>query len=181
MKKMPVVAGLLALTAFLATARTGECAPPTWSIQRLSAVVTAGVAQFDVSESPTVNAFLPGLGISYSLTSTMSLIGSYEREFPRKLSIGMVGARFHVLDVGQGDVGFGVNLVAYGDEGRKFLNLRKETSWDASLNGAWPASRYKNGAVCFWLVGSASYDPDNSLKVYRAGLRWQAIGGAPGR
>jgi hypothetical protein len=156
-----------------------QASPPTWSIKRASVVLTAGAAQFDVHDAPSLNAFLPGIGLSYSLTSQMSLIGTVERDFSRDLTIARAGARLHIADVGQGDVGFGADLVGYSDNGRRYLNLEKETSFQASLNGAWPVSRYRNGATCFWLVGSASYDPQNLLKTYRAGLRWQAVGGAP--
>jgi hypothetical protein len=178
MKKLTL---LLALSLCFVTVcgTESQAAPAQWSFQRASVVLTAGAAQFDVNESPTVNAFLPGLGLSYSLTSQMSLVGVVERDVARDLTLGRAGARLHIADVGQGDVGFGADLVAYGDNGRKYLNLQKETSFQASLNGAWPVSRYKNGATCFWLVGSASYDPQNLLKTYRAGLRWQAIGGRP--
>jgi hypothetical protein len=176
-KFMLLAVAVLGLATMCGT--RAEAAPPTWSLQRAAVVVTAGVAQFDVNESPTVNAFLPGLGISYSLTSQMSLVGVVERDFARDLTIARAGARLHIADIGQGDVGFGADLVAYADNGRKYLNLQKETSFQASLNGAWPVSHYKNGATCFWLVGSASYDPQNLLKTYRAGLRWQAIGGRP--
>jgi hypothetical protein len=148
-------------------------------LDRAAIVLTAQAASFQPDGSSNTNAFLPSLGLSYSLTSEMSLIGAVERDFPDHLTVSRAGARFHIADFGEGSVGLGAALVNYSDDGRKVLALKKDTAFEASAHGSWPVSHYDNGATCFWLVASASRDLDNGLTTIKGGLRWQVVGGRP--
>ena len=161
-----LVLGLLAYTA------PAGAAPATWSLSRASFGIDAKAA---VLESPErSSAFLPGAYLSWSATSQLSLAATIERDFSEHLTIGQLGARFLVARMSEGQLAAGVNLVGYGDEGAE--GFLKPTSWNASLHGSYPVWQ-RNGATVAWGIASASYDSDNSLGIYRLGLRYQGIGG----
>lgn len=176
--KMLVCAALVLAATCVGASRSGA-APPQWSLQRASIVLTAQGAVFDHDGQPTISSFLPSLGLSYSATSAMSLVAIAERDFVRKLTVGRLGARFRVANLGDGAIGLGIDGVFYADEGRKVLALAKETSWQASVHGEFPVAHYKNNATMLFLTTSAAFDPNNSLRVYRGGLRFQLVGGRP--
>lgn len=158
------------------TLSLAQAAPPTWSFARASFGVDAKGGIFD-GTGPTTSAFLPGAYLSYSATSQMSLAGTFERDFPRHLSIGQTGLRFLMLKSERGQVAAGVNAVFYGDEGAS--SYTKPTSWNASVNGSWAAAKAKDGRTVCWGIASAAYDPDNALTILRIGLRLQILGGNP--
>ncbi len=176
---MLVAVALLCALTICGTSGTAHSAPPSWSLDRASLVLDAGAGVFKPDDAKQIESFLPQLGLSYSLTSKMSLIGAVERDFASKLTVSRAGARFLIAPMGQGQVGIGADLVNYADEGRDALNLSKDTSWSASIRGSWPVSKYKNGATRFLLVGSCERDPQNALTSLRLGLRFQLVGGRP--
>jgi hypothetical protein len=154
-----------------------SAAPPTWSFSRASLSVDAKAATIDAGPAPATSAFLPGLALSYSATSQLSLAGTYERDFPTHLSLGQLGMRFLVFKSDRGQVAGGVNAVFYADEGA--AGYAKPTSWNAGVYGSWAAARAKNGQTILWAIASAARDTDNDLTMVRVGLRLQVLGGHP--
>lgn len=171
-----VVAALLALAALASGDRPAVAAPPTWDFARASLGVHATGAITN-TEGTQTSAFYPGAYLSWSATSGLSLAGTYDRDFARHLSVAQAGIRFLVHKSERGQVGFGANLVAYGDDGS--AGFKEPTSWNASLHGSWSTFRAKNGTTLMWGIASASYDPENTRGEVRIGLRYQILGGRP--
>lgn len=181
MRKSLMFAGaVLALLSgeFASGFTCAQAAPATWSLERASLGFDGKLLLTD-NGSGQVSQFAPGMYVSYSLASNLSLAGTLERSIADHLTIAKAGARVRVLDTDRGDIAGGVDLVSYSDEGAQ--DFAKATSYSLGVHGAWDAIRAKNGRTSVWAIASVSYDPDNNLTMYRAGLRWQAIGGKPFR
>lgn len=163
---------LLILALFVAA--PASASPARWSLSRASLGLDAKAA---ITEPAVTSAFLGGAYLSYSLTSNLSVAAIVERDFAGKLTIFRAGARFPIMQVGEGRVTAGGGLVSYADEGA--AGIVEPTSWDASLHGSWPIATASDGSTTFWGVGSASYDTENARSTYRLGIRWQAVGGVP--
>lgn len=172
---------MLAVLVLLAAETSGgsgiaSAAPPTWSFQRASLSVDAKGGVFDKDDAQRT-AFLPGIALSYSATSQLSLVGTIERDFPEHLSIGQAGMRFLVFQNDRGQLAGGLNAVFYGDDGAAIYE--KPTSWNGGIFGSWAAARAKNGQTILFAIASATRDVENDLTLVRIGLRYQVIGGRP--
>jgi len=154
-----------------------SAAPPTWSFARASLSLDAKGATFNGGSGPTTSAFLPGIALSYSATSQLSLVGTFERDLAGHLNVAQGGMRFLVFKNDRGQVAGGVNLVSYSDDGA--VGYVKPTSWNAGVYGSWAAARAKNGTTILWAIASAARDNDNDLTMVRVGLRLQVLGGHP--
>lgn len=179
MRKSLMFAGLvlaLIVGEFASGFTCAQAAPATWSLQRASLGfdAKAGIESVDGVET---SRFLPGVYGSYSLASNLSLAATLERDFPAKYTLASAGARVRVLDTERGDIAGGLNVAFYADEGA--AKIEKPTSYTISLHGAWDAVRPKNGQTTVWLIGSVANDPQNHITTYRAGLRYQLVGGTP--
>lgn len=173
MRKLLLLAVLALAVAVSGGPGTCEASPPSWSLTRASVVVTAQGAQIEGR-----SYFLPAVGLSYSLTSQLSLIGETSHEFPTEGTINRLGARLHAASFGTGGaVGLGVNWVSY--QAPRLLAVSHEQSWTATIHAAFPVARWKNGATALWGVASAERDPQNELTTYRLGMRAQLLGGKP--
>lgn len=164
--------GILLLSAFGAA----HAAPATWSLDRASLGLDAKGAVTDASGSRST-AFLPGVYLSWSATSQLSVAATVEQDFASNLTLSRAGARFLIAHMGDGgQVGAGASIVGYSGDGA--ASIVEPTSWEASLHGSYPVFE-SAGRTVVWGILSASFDPENERQTYRVGLRWQAIGGRP--
>ena len=163
---------ILAASVVLCLAATAQAQTlPTWSLQRLSGVVTAQGVTFNGSEP----GFMPALGLGYNITSQLTFVGDYAQDFVQERGVGRIGARARIATVDDGVIYLGGGWVHYdnvpGAEARE--------SWEASLHGAWPLLRNRAGTIKASLIGSLTHDPGEALTTARLGARWHVFGGKP--
>jgi len=166
---------VLVALAVLVMAQPADASPARWSLERAALSIDAKAAITDAPERSS--ALLPGLSLSYSLTSNLSVVGTVERDFSGKLTIGKAGLRFPIARISDGDgrLAAGVGVVSYGDEGA--AGIADPTSWDASLHGAWALAE-SEGVQTLWGIASATYDSENTRTTYRLGLRYRLLSGS---
>ncbi len=160
----------LILLIALASAAAAQTLP-TLSAQRVSVVATAQGVTFN-GEKP---GFMPALGVGYNLTSALTLVADYAQDFAQESGVGRAGFRARIATVDDGVIYLGGGWVHYdnvpGAEARE--------SWEASLHGAWPLLRNRQGTIKASLIGSVTHDPGEALTTARLGMRWHILGGKP--
>lgn len=171
----PILAGLV-LGGILLLPSVGQ-AYPALSWHRVSVGADARGVVVDTPLADETTGFRAGAYLSYSVTSMMALAGTVERGFSEDITVGHLGVRFLLAQVGVGQVAAGANVVGYGDAGA--AGIAKPTSWSASAHGNWPIAWKGDGSVLAAGIVSAEWDMDNDLTTYRLGLRWQGWGGRP--
>lgn len=164
----------LAVVGLLGLPSVGLASPATWSLERLSLGADAKGAVLD-ADGVRSTAFLPGVYLSWSATSQLSVAGTFERDFARDVNVARGGVRFLIARMGDGgQVGAGAGVVGYSGAGS--AGVAEPTSWEASLHGAYPVWE-SGGRTAAWGIVSASFDPENGAQVFKVGLRAQLVGG----
>ncbi len=171
MIRLAARAALLALLSLLMAADSHAQNPKTLSLQRVAVVVTAQGVTFN-SGSPE---FMPALGVGYSLTSQLTLIGDYAQDIALDRGVGRAGFRARIATIDDGVIYLGGGWVHYDN----VPGAEAKESWEASVHGAWPLLRNREGTIKASLIGSLTEDPGEALTTARLGMRWHLFGGKP--
>lgn len=169
---------------FIALLEQPAQAYPTWSLERAALTATAKAQTW---EGTGVTAFVPDVTGTYSLTSGLTLAGSFGRDFVGDLNSGSADAVFKVAGgYEQGwQAGISVGVIGYSGEGREALGIVEDTSMRYGLRGSWSAWRDGRGATRLYGIAQAHFDPnqngEDGLWTFGAGLRFTLIGGRPDR
>lgn len=180
MKRLALLAVLSAIIAVPAHAYS------ILDFNRVALGVTAKAAHFqDVRD-----AFLPDVTMTYSLTSALTLAGSFHRDFASDTNLGCGDAIFKVAGDDAWQAGVSVGVVGYSGRGRMSLGVIEDTSMRYGLRGSWTAVRDAGGRGRLYGVVQAHFDPNQrpdtegkptGLLSFVAGLRLPLLGGRPDR
>lgn len=183
---------LLALPAVAQPGGTALTEPDSSLVAfwRLAGYVDAKAATLERADLEQFTAFLPGAGLSYTLTTDLSLVAGLEGDPATRAGWANVGGRLRTYQ-SQGEdpltLFLGVDLVWPNDDARRLLGYQRTRHTELSVRGGAPVARKGDGSVMFAAVASARWSPDERIlieglpyrraPVYSIGLRYQAFGG----